>query len=58
MEWTSGNVLVAPLDDQDVVATLARSVDDRVLAGADVADGHLLARNARTHYSDQQHAVA
>jgi len=57
VERTSGNVLVAPLDDEDVVSALAGTVDDRVLSVSLVTYDDLLARDSRSHHADQQHAV-
>ena len=57
VERTSGNVLVAPLDDEDVVSALAGTVDDRVLSVSLVTYDDLLARDSRSHHTDQQHAV-
>jgi len=57
VEWTSWNVLVAPLDHEHVVASLTRTVVDRVLALSDMAHGNLVARNLRSHHSHHQHVV-
>ena len=58
VERAAADMLVAPLDDELVVAGLRESVLDDVLEVVHVHDAQLFARNARTRDADQQHVVA
>jgi len=57
VEGTSWNVLVAPLDDKDVITSLAWPVRHRVSALADVTQCHLITWYLWSHHADQQHIV-
>jgi len=58
VERPAADMLVAPLDDELVVAGLRESVLDDVLEVVHVHDAQLFARHARTRDADQQHVVA
>ena len=58
VERAAADMLVAPLDDELVVAGLRESVLDDVLEVVHVHDAQLFARHARTRDADQQHVVA
>ena len=57
-ERAAGHVLVAPLDDEHVLAALANSVRDQVAPVAHVLHEHLLCGRRRAERADQQHVRA
>ena len=58
VEGTARDVLVAPLDHQDVVPWFMDDVVDAVRVLADVLDPHLFARHVGAQNPDHQHVVA
>ena len=58
MEGRSGDVVVAPLDEDDVGAPFLNDVVDGVLAVPPVFDDHLLAGGLRTVHPHVQDVVA
>lgn len=58
MEGAAGNVLVPPLDDEDVAALLLDGVGDVVHPVAHVLDVHLLAGRFWSVDADHQHVGA
>lgn len=57
-ERRSGNVLLAPLDDQNVVTALPNVVVDLVLIPSHMLDLDLLARTLRTVHTNVEDVVA
>lgn len=58
VEWGSRDVLVAPLDKDDVVSALLDDVVDAVPVTADVLDQDLFAGDLRTEDSDEEAVVS
>ena len=56
-EGTARDVLVTPLDHEDVVARLAQPVFDRVLKATEVDDRQVLAGYRGTRDTHHQHVV-
>lgn len=57
MEGGAWDVIVAPLDHQDVVAPLLQQVADVVLQVAQMFDQNLLTGNLRTVNTHQEHVL-
>lgn len=58
VEWRTRHVLVAPLDEDDVIALLLHDVVHAVAEAAAVLDDDLLARRLRAVDSDEEAVVA
>ena len=58
MEWGSGDVIVAPLDKDDVVSALLDDVVDAVAVAADVLDQDLFAGDLGAEDADEEAVVA
>lgn len=55
VEGAAGDVLVAPLDNQDVAASVLHTVTDGVFVATLVADVHFLTRVCGAHHAHHQH---
>ena len=57
LKRTARDVLVTPLDDEDVIAAFVNDVTDVVLITTNVFDSNLFAWQVRAKYTNHQHVV-
>lgn len=57
LKRTARDVLVAPLDDEDVIAAFVNDVTDVILITTNVLDSNLFTWQVRAKYTNHQHVV-